>query len=72
MSNKPSVSPQQQTRADTEAAPNRDQIQERAYYRYVERGRAEPTSPRPLAAGSPVSTPQPTHNLQRPRLVLRQ
>ena len=41
MSNKPSVSPQQQTRADTEAAPNRDQIQERAYYRYVERGRAD-------------------------------
>ena len=41
MSNKPNVSPQQQARADTEAEPNRDQILERAYYRYVERGRAD-------------------------------
>ena len=41
MSNKPSVSPQQQTRAHSEAEPSRDQIQERAYYRYVERGRAD-------------------------------
>ncbi len=41
MSTKPSVSPQQQIGAHSEAEPNRDQIQERAYYRYVERGRAD-------------------------------
>ena len=41
MSNKPVVSEQQQARAHIEAEPNRDQIQERAYYRYVERGRAD-------------------------------
>ena len=41
MSNKPVVSEQQQTRAHIEAEPNRDQIRERAYYRYVERGRAD-------------------------------
>ena len=41
MSNKPVVSEQQQTGAHIEAEPNRDQIQERAYYRYVERGRAD-------------------------------
>jgi hypothetical protein len=41
MSNEPRVSPQQQTRADMQAEPNRDQIQERAYYRYVERGRSD-------------------------------
>ncbi len=39
MSNKPVDSEQQ--RAHIEAEPNRDQIQERAYYRYVERGRAD-------------------------------
>ena len=37
MSNKPNTSPQQQTRAHGEQEPSRDQIQERAYYRYVER-----------------------------------
>jgi hypothetical protein len=41
MNNKPVVSEQQQTRAHIEAEPNRDQIRERAYYRYVERGRAD-------------------------------
>ena len=41
MSNKPNTSPQQQTRAYGEQEPSRDQIQERAYYRYVERGRAD-------------------------------
>lgn len=41
MSSKPSVSEQQQARAHIEAEPSRDQIQERAYYRYVERGRAD-------------------------------
>ena len=39
MSTKPSVSTQQQSDLDT--APNRDEVQERAYYRYVERGRAD-------------------------------
>jgi Protein of unknown function (DUF2934) len=41
MSNTPAVSPQQQTRAQAQAEPNRDQIQERAYFRYVERGRVD-------------------------------
>jgi hypothetical protein len=43
MSNKPNASPQQQhqMRAQGEQEPSRDQIQERAYYRYVERGRAD-------------------------------
>jgi len=43
MTNKPNASPQQQhqMRAHGEQEPSRDQIQERAYYRYVERGRAD-------------------------------
>ena len=41
MSNTPAASPQKQTRVQTQAEPNRDQIQERAYFRYVERGRAD-------------------------------
>jgi hypothetical protein len=41
MSNTPAVSPQQQVRAETQAEPNRDQIEERAYFRYVERGRTD-------------------------------
>jgi hypothetical protein len=41
MSNTPAVSPQQQVRAQTQAETNRDQIEERAYFRYVERGRAD-------------------------------
>ena len=41
MSNTPAVSPQQQTRVQAQADPNRDQIQERAYFRYVERGRTD-------------------------------
>ena len=41
MSNKPHVLPQQQIRAHSDGEPSRDQIQERAYYRYVERGRAD-------------------------------
>jgi hypothetical protein len=41
MSNTPAVVPQQQTRIQTQVEPNRDQIQERAYFRYVERGRAD-------------------------------
>lgn len=41
MSNKPNVLPQQQTRAHSEREPSRDQIEERAYYRYVERGRTD-------------------------------
>jgi hypothetical protein len=41
MSNNSNTSPQQQTRAQGEQERRRDQIQERAYYRYVERGRAD-------------------------------
>jgi hypothetical protein len=41
MSNTPAVSPQQQVRAQTQVEPNRDQIEERAYFRYVERGRTD-------------------------------
>jgi hypothetical protein len=41
MSDKGSVSYHHDTRAHTEPEPSRDQIQERAYYRYVERGRAD-------------------------------
>jgi hypothetical protein len=41
MSNTPAGPPQQQARAQTQAEPNRDQIQERAYFRYVERGRTD-------------------------------
>jgi hypothetical protein len=41
MSNTPAVSPQQQTRVQAQADPNRDLIQERAYFRYVERGRTD-------------------------------
>ena len=41
MSNTPAVAPQQQTRPQMQVEPNRDQIQERAYFRYVERGRVD-------------------------------
>ena len=41
MSKTPSVSEQQQTRVPIEAEPSNDQIRERAYYRYVARGRAD-------------------------------
>ena len=43
LSNKPNASPQQQPqmRAQGEQEPSRDQIQERAYDRYVERGRGD-------------------------------
>jgi hypothetical protein len=41
MTNTPAVSPQQQTRVQAQAEPNRDQIQERAYFRWVERGRVD-------------------------------
>ena len=41
MSNTPAVAPQQRTRPQMQAEPNRDQIQERAYFRYVERGRVD-------------------------------
>jgi hypothetical protein len=41
MNDTPAASPQKQTRVQTQAEPNRDQIQERAYFRYVERGRAD-------------------------------
>ena len=41
MSNTPVASPHKETRVQTQAEPNRDQIQERAYFRYVERGRAD-------------------------------
>jgi hypothetical protein len=37
MSGKPSVSTQQQS-SQLDTAPNRDEVQERAYYRYLERG----------------------------------
>ena len=40
MSTTPGVSPQKQP-VQTQAEPNRDQIQERAYFRYVERGRVD-------------------------------
>jgi hypothetical protein len=39
MSNKPRASAQQQS--SHPASPNRDEIQERAYFRYVERGRTD-------------------------------
>ena len=41
MSSKPSASPTATGSSHIEAEPSRDQIQERAYYRYVERGRAD-------------------------------
>jgi hypothetical protein len=41
MSNTPAAAPQQQARIQAQAEPNRDQIQERAYFRYVERGRTD-------------------------------
>jgi hypothetical protein len=41
MSNTPAVSPQQRARVQPQAEPSRDEIQERAYFRYVERGRAD-------------------------------
>jgi len=40
MSTKPGASAQQQS-SHPEATPNRDEVQERAYFRYVERGRAD-------------------------------
>ena len=41
MGNTPAVASRQQTRPQMQAEPNRDQIQERAYFRYVERGRVD-------------------------------
>lgn len=43
MNDKPNASPQQQrqTRAHAQQEPTRDQIRNRAYYRYLERGRAD-------------------------------
>jgi hypothetical protein len=40
MNTKPGASAQQQT-SNPGTAPNRDEVQERAYYRYVERGRTD-------------------------------
>jgi hypothetical protein len=40
MSNKPSASAEQQS-SHPDASPNRDEVQERAYFRYVERGRTQ-------------------------------
>ncbi len=40
MSNKPSASAEQQS-SHPDASPNRDEVQERAYFRYVERGRTD-------------------------------
>jgi len=40
MSNKPSASAQQQN-SQVNASPNRDEVKERAYFRYVERGRTD-------------------------------
>ena len=40
MSNKPSPSAQQQS-SHLDATPNRNEVQERAYFRYVERGRTD-------------------------------
>jgi hypothetical protein len=40
MSTKPGAPAQQHT-SGREASPHRDEVQERAYYRYVERGRAD-------------------------------
>ena len=41
MSNTPTTSQQNHTQVQRQAEPDRDQIQERAYFRYVERGRAD-------------------------------
>jgi hypothetical protein len=41
MTDTPSAAPQPHVRPHGDAEPRRDHIQERAYYRYVERGRTD-------------------------------